>query len=88
MQKFINKLIVKYGKKVLIGSLIFLFVGLICLILGFGFGKGWDYLARWFTMSYAYILYIGLLIYGCCVGVGVHIYKVQTEMKGVDKYVK
>lgn len=63
MKEFFNK----YGKWTIIGSAIFLVIGLVCLIVGFGCTEGWANVGKWFGSKYASILYVGLVVYAIVV---------------------
>ena len=42
----------------------FLLVGLLCVVLGFGFGKGWHEVGAWFTSRYAVYVYLAIGLWG------------------------
>jgi len=56
----------KKGKWVILSTLIFILVGLICLVVGFGIADGWDAVLAWFGSRYAVMIYVivALLIFG------------------------
>lgn len=42
---------------------IFLFVGLCCIMLGFGIANGWQWVISWFTSQWAMYVYIFAFFY-------------------------
>jgi len=42
-------------------------IGIIAFVLAYGIGQGWDVVAAWFGSRYAFLLYVGLGLYGLLV---------------------
>ncbi len=56
----------KKGKWVILSFIIFAFVGIVALVVGFGLANGWKELLMWFGSKWAIMLYVllGFLIFG------------------------
>lgn len=54
------------GKWVILSFIIFAFVGLVCLVVGFGIANGWLSVLKWFGSKWAIMIYvlIGFMIFG------------------------
>lgn len=50
----------KGGKATIIGSSVFLLVGIISLILAYGIKDGWASVLAWFTSRWAMYIYVGI----------------------------
>ncbi|MDD4001107.1 MAG: hypothetical protein PHX62_09505 [Bacilli bacterium] len=53
----------KLKLKIFIGSLVFLLVGILAFVLGYGLTNGWAWVLGWFTSRWAIVFYLGLIIY-------------------------
>ena len=53
----------KGGKITIIGTTVFLLIGLLALVLGYGLSEGWEVVLAWFTSRYAMYVYVGLGFY-------------------------
>ena len=42
-------------------------IGLLAFVLAYGLSQGWDVVAAWFGSKYAFLLYVGLGLYGLLV---------------------
>lgn len=51
------------GKLTIIGTTVFLLIGLTALVLGYGLSDGWEVVLAWFTSKYAMYVYVGLGFY-------------------------
>lgn len=65
----------------MIGIGVFALIGIASFIVGYGLRDGWQAVLAWFTSRWAYIVYVGALIYLTVVLCFVHFMNIHKETK-------
>ena len=53
----------KSGKITIIGTTVFLLIGITALVLGYGLSEGWHVVLAWITSKWAMYFYVGIGLY-------------------------
>ena len=86
MKKKIAKFIKsKGGKWTIIGTTIFLVVGIAAFVLGYGLTAGWLWVAQWFVSKWAIMVYVFIALYIIVVIRLIYLSKSYIDDDGKDK---
>ena len=75
----VKEYVEKHGGKILVGSLIFLAIGIAAFVIGFVIAYGWAVVLAWFGSRWALLLYLFIAIYIFLISFLIHMNKMKDR---------